>query len=87
MLTCKEVSTLYASDAVHEAPWPRRVAVRLHLLMCRHCSRYVRELRAIGVAARRSAAQRTSDDAAAERLRLGAMDVLRSGHPDSTAGS
>lgn len=86
MLTCKEVSQLCASDAVHEAPWSRRVAVRLHLLMCRHCSRYVRELRAIGEAARRLVAQRTSDDAAAERLRLGAMDALRTDHPNSAAG-
>jgi hypothetical protein len=52
MLTCREVTRLVASDALAWAPLRRRLEVRLHLLMCEHCSRYVRELRAIGAALR-----------------------------------
>ena len=52
MLSCNEVTWLCASEEIRRAPLARRLALRLHLLMCRHCRRYVRELAAIGVAAR-----------------------------------
>ena len=52
MLSCNEVTRLCASEGIRRAPLARRLAVRLHLLMCRHCRRYVRELSAIGVAVR-----------------------------------
>lgn len=53
MLSCKEITRLCASEDIRRASLARRAAVRLHLLMCRHCRRYVRELSAIGVASRR----------------------------------
>lgn len=52
MLSCNEVARLCASEEIRRAPLAQRLAVRLHLLMCRHCRRYVRELSVIGVAAR-----------------------------------
>lgn len=52
MLQCNEVTRLYASDDIGRASLRTRLAVRLHLLMCRWCSRYVRELSAIGAATR-----------------------------------
>jgi len=52
MMTCKEVSTLVSMEQVQEAPAARRLAVRLHLMMCRHCRAFRRQLRAIGRAAR-----------------------------------
>jgi len=52
MLQCNEVTRLYASDAVRTAPLRTRIALRLHLMMCRSCRRYVRELRTIGRAVR-----------------------------------
>ena len=52
MLRCKQVSTMMARDDLAEAgPW-LRLKVRLHLMMCRHCTRYAEQLRAIGVKAR-----------------------------------
>lgn len=45
MLNCRKVvedSDLLLAD---ELPWRRRLPVKMHLLMCRHCRRYVRQLR------------------------------------------
>lgn len=53
MLRCNEVTRLHASEEIQGAPWRTRIAVRLHLLMCRSCRRYVKELAAIGHATRR----------------------------------
>lgn len=52
MLRCKEVTRLCASDALRTAPLMTRVAARLHLVICRHCRRYARELARIGAAVR-----------------------------------
>jgi hypothetical protein len=52
MMTCKEVSTLVSMEHLEEAPRARRMAVRLHLMMCRHCRAFRRQLRIIGDVAR-----------------------------------
>ncbi len=52
MMKCKELARLVASDGLAEATWSRRVAVRFHLLMCRHCRLYTAQMRDLGRAAR-----------------------------------
>jgi hypothetical protein len=52
MLSCKEISSILASDALEGSPWHRRMSVRFHLMMCRHCRRYKEQLVKIGEAAR-----------------------------------
>ena len=52
MLRCDEVTRLCASEDLRRAPLVKRIAVRIHLLMCRSCRRYVRELAVIGRAVR-----------------------------------
>jgi hypothetical protein len=52
MLQCKEISNLIASDQLAEAGWMKRLEVRFHTLMCRHCSRYAEQLKKLGVAVR-----------------------------------
>ncbi len=52
MMKCKELASLVASDGLAEATWSRRVAVRFHLLMCRHCRLYTAQMRDLGSAAR-----------------------------------
>jgi anti-sigma factor RsiW len=50
MLSCREV-TERASDYLDRAlPLRQRLAVRLHLFMCQHCRRYLRQLRAVVIA-------------------------------------
>jgi predicted anti-sigma-YlaC factor YlaD len=52
MPSCKEVTAVVASDDLLRRPWRERLAIRLHLLMCRHCRRYVEQLAAIASAVR-----------------------------------
>ncbi len=68
MLSCKEVTRKIASDELVESGWRERLAVRLHLLWCRHCRRYVAQLRAIGAAARNLWGPRSQDPSTLERL-------------------
>jgi anti-sigma factor ChrR (cupin superfamily) len=51
MLACNEVSRAVAGDLRNES-WRRRVAIRLHLLMCDQCRRFAAELTAINRAVR-----------------------------------
>ena len=53
MMTCKELSDLVAGDRLPRESWGIRLAVRFHLLLCRHCRNYVMQLRTIGAEARR----------------------------------
>lgn len=53
MLTCKEVTMMISSDSLERSTWRERMGVRLHLMMCRHCSRYAAQLRAIAREAKR----------------------------------
>ena len=52
MMTCKEVSILVSMGDFENAPMMRRMAVCLHLAMCRHCRAFREQLRLIGRAAR-----------------------------------
>ncbi|MEJ2203285.1 MAG: anti-sigma factor [Gemmatimonadota bacterium] len=52
MLRCKEVTRLCASEEILVAPLRVRLGVWMHLKLCRHCRRYVRELARIGQAVR-----------------------------------
>jgi len=63
MPTCREVTALVAGDQLAARPLLTRLGVRVHLLMCRHCRRYLDELRAIGRAVRSLAGE--PQDAAA----------------------
>ncbi len=73
MLSCKETARILASDALEDLAWGRRLALRVHLLMCRHCRRYARQLRAIGVAARSLWGEESMDSSTLERLERGIL--------------
>ena len=82
MLTCKEISRTIASDELASAGWRRRFAVRLHLLMCRHCRRYSRQIEAIGTAARQVLGVAEPRSGSGERLRNSILDRLSRGGGD-----
>lgn len=44
MLTCRQVTEDADRYLEADLPWRRRLQVRLHLTMCRHCRRYVDQL-------------------------------------------
>ncbi len=52
MMTCQEVSTLVSTGGLPEAPLMRRLGVRMHLAMCRHCRAFRRQVATIARAAR-----------------------------------
>ena len=63
MLKCKDV--VEKADALVDGTpmsWRERLAMRLHLLMCHHCRRYVRQLRALVATLRRTEAPRNNDE-------------------------
>ena len=69
MLRCRDVVQLIGTDSLATASWRQRLAVRLHLAMCEHCTAYARSLREIARAARALAGRQTpSDSAAADRI-------------------
>lgn len=84
MITCKEVSRAFASDELASMSWRQRLSVRLHLLMCRHCRRYARQVRAIGEAARRLFGGQSLEREVHERLRKSILDRALKSEDSST---
>ena len=56
MLSCKDVTKLLSESMDRSLPLGKRVGVRVHLLICRFCASYKRQLLLIREAARRIAA-------------------------------
>ena len=77
MLSCNEVTRLYASDALGRASLVQRLSVRLHLMMCDQCSRYVRELRLIAAAARKHFEQTMPEPKRLATLEQSIKDQIR----------
>lgn len=44
MLTCREVTEMANAYLDREMSWPEKAQFRLHLMMCKHCRRYVDQL-------------------------------------------
>ncbi len=86
MMTCREVASLIASDGLEGAWWGRRLGVRLHLLMCRHCRRYAEQLRAIGARARKHWGRQAEDPKTLQRLERDILERSESkGPPEGSA--
>ncbi len=47
MLSCKETTRLVSEGLDRQLPFWRRLGLRLHLVMCRGCSRYARQIKAL----------------------------------------
>ena len=47
MLNCREVADDADRLLADDLPWRRRIAIRSHLLVCRHCRLYVRQLKVL----------------------------------------
>jgi hypothetical protein len=69
MLSCQEVTRLIASEDINHAGWLKRLELRLHLMMCRHCRAYAAQLEAIGKAVRHIWGIRPYDPTSIQRLR------------------
>ncbi len=87
MLSCKEVARKIASDEFQGEGWRDRLAVRLHLLGCRHCRRYKAQLRSIGTAARNLWGLHSEDPPNLERLERRILEQSLGGPEDATETS
>ena len=47
MLSCKEAAQLVSEGLDRERSFWQRMSLRFHVLMCRACSRYTRQVRAL----------------------------------------
>lgn len=81
MLNCKEVIRKVASDHFSAAGRWERFMIRFHLMMCRHCRRYERQIRTICGAAR-GLWDQPADDDTLERLESQILDTLRDNEVD-----
>ena len=52
MLSCRDAAHTVSTEDVTPVSWRQRLAVRLHLMMCRHCRRYAEQIEALGEATR-----------------------------------
>jgi len=55
MLSCKDVTRLISDSMDRSLPLGKRIGVRLHLMICRFCARYERQLLLIRDTVRRIA--------------------------------
>ena len=62
MLRCREVPTEVSLALDGELPWRRRLALRFHVLMCRHCHRYLRQARRLATAWRKRTDPATKEE-------------------------
>ncbi len=46
MMSCREVIVLANDHLDHRLSMGQRIGLRMHLAMCQHCRRYLRQLRA-----------------------------------------
>ena len=68
MISCKNVAKLLMSDELQVQSWWKRMEVRMHLAMCKFCSRLARQLEQLRSTARRMSDQDETDPRLEERL-------------------
>ena len=84
MLSCRDVTQLISRSMDTSLPLGSRIGVRIHLLICRFCARYERQLLLIRETVRRlAAAEETGDRPIAEALSEEARERIRAAlrHP------
>jgi hypothetical protein len=68
MISCKNVANLLMSDQLQAQSWWKRMEVRLHLAMCRFCSRLARQMEQLRSAVQGVSQQEGADPDFEDRL-------------------
>lgn len=77
MLSCRDVTRLLSESMDASLPMGKRIGVRLHLLICKFCVRYERQLLLIRETVRRiAAAEESPGEALSEDARERIRKVL-----------
>ena len=66
MLSCKDTARILSETKMSDLPLGKRIALKLHLMMCKLCRRYARQIATIDGAARELA--RRAEEAPPELL-------------------
>jgi hypothetical protein len=74
MLSCKDVTQLLSQSMDRSLPLGKRIGVRLHLLICKFCARYERQLALIRETVRHLVA---AEDTLGEPLSEAAKEQIR----------
>jgi len=77
MLKCKQVSTLISSGYIDNAGFMKKMEMRMHLLMCKHCARYFDQMKSVGKGARDLAHNQEADAEQIERMEKTILDEVR----------
>ena len=78
MLSCKDATRLISESMDRSLPLRKRIGVRVHLLICRFCARYERQLLLIRETARRIAeAKEWPGEPSGETLSEGTRERIR----------
>lgn len=77
MLKCKEVSSLVSSDDLVGAGFMKKLEVRMHILMCKHCARYFDQIKSVGQGAKNLAHNQEANSEQIERMENHILDVVR----------
>lgn len=77
MLSCKDATRLISESMDRSLPLRKRIGVRVHLLICRFCARYERQLLLLRETARRIAAEGTPGEPSGETLSEGTRERIR----------
>jgi hypothetical protein len=78
MLSCKDVTQLLSESMDRSLPLGKRIGVRLHLLICKLCARYERQLLQIRETVRRLVGtEETAEGPLGEPLSEGAKERIR----------
>ena len=75
MLSCKEASALASSELDRKLPLLQRLGLRTHLMMCKYCRRYKKQLQMLRDMARQYEAMELSASPS-ERLSPEAVDRI-----------
>lgn len=68
LISCRNVARLLSSEQVTDLTLGKRAEVRMHLLLCRYCSRFARQIRQLSLAARRDPGLPDVDSGFEERI-------------------
>jgi hypothetical protein len=68
MISCKNAAKLLMSDELQVQNWWKRMEVRAHLVMCKFCSRLVRQLEQLRSGVRQMSDQDEADPDLEDRL-------------------
>lgn len=92
MMNCQHMSHLLSQSQDRRLPWPQRFGLRLHLMMCRACSRFAGQLALLRQAVTTQARQVENDagialsEQARHRIagKLRQQQVEAQQHPDQS---